>query len=112
MIESYLEGNPWLRGALVLVDARRSIEDEEHQLIEYLRSQGIPFQVVLTKSDKLSSTEVGAQRRRVADVLGLDADRRPIAFSTVKNRGAGELLDRVAGLITLGRPLEDFVRES
>ncbi len=111
MVEDYIEGNPWLRGVILLLDARRDPGEEERQMIEYLRALGTPCQLVLTKSDKLSSSKVGAQRKNLADALGLEAGSRPIAFSGPAKKGVDLLLDRIGDLITLGRPIEEFVLE-
>jgi len=111
MVESYLEGNPWLRGVLLLVDARRDLQDEERQLVEYLRTLAVPFQIVLTKCDKLSGNEWGAKRRAIAEELSLGAESRPVAFSAVKRRGVEALVDVVADMITLGRPIVDVAKE-
>lgn len=60
LVEGYVEGRAALRFFLVLVDARRQIEDEERQLLEWLVHLGVPHQLVVTKVDKLSAAERGA----------------------------------------------------
>ena len=39
---------------VILMDARRGIEDEERQLYEWLGTENVPAQIVFTKVDKLS----------------------------------------------------------
>jgi len=60
LVEGYLTTRPTLRGVAVLVDARRGLEAEEGELLEFLRSVGRPAAVVATKLDKLGKTEARA----------------------------------------------------
>jgi GTP-binding protein len=64
LIESYTRTRRTLALFVILVDARRGVEDEERQLYEWLGSEGVPAQIVFTKIDKLSATERGALRAR------------------------------------------------
>lgn len=59
LIESYTERRRTLALFVVLVDARRGLQSEELQLIEWLEVLGVPTQVVLTKVDKLTAGERG-----------------------------------------------------
>jgi GTP-binding protein len=70
LVEGYVEGRATLRLFVVLVDARRGIEEEERQLLEWLRSLGTPYHVVVTKSDKLRASERGSLRDRTRAALG------------------------------------------
>jgi GTP-binding protein len=60
LIEGYVEGRETLRLFLTLVDARRALEGEEAQLIEWLAALGVPHRLVVTKIDKVSAGERGA----------------------------------------------------
>ena len=55
MIEGYVQGRPTLALFLTLVDARREVEAEELQLIEWLGTIGVPHRLVVTKVDKLGA---------------------------------------------------------
>jgi GTP-binding protein len=65
MVEGYLKDRPTLVLALVLVDARRGLADEEMQVLEWLRGVQVPCYLVVTKSDKLGASERGLLRQRV-----------------------------------------------
>src|SRR5580692_9902574 len=63
MIEGYLRGRTGLRAVVLLVDVRRGVEEEERQLIDFLRQPRLvsdprPLEVILvaTKLDKLSAS--------------------------------------------------------
>jgi GTP-binding protein len=111
LVESYLEGNPWLRGVMLLIDARRNLGDEERQLMGYLRTLAVPYQIVLTKCDKLSGNEWSAKRRAIAEELSLPHEARPIPFSALKKKGMDPCLDRIGEMITLGRPIVDVAAD-
>jgi ribosome biogenesis GTP-binding protein YsxC/EngB len=70
LIEGYTRGRPTLALFVVLVDARRGIEDEERQLYEWLGSENVPAQIVFTKVDKLSASERGLLRERTRQMFG------------------------------------------
>jgi GTP-binding protein len=90
LVEGYVERRPTLKLFLVLVDARRPVEPEEAQLIEWLATVNIPAQLVITKVDKLSTAERGAVRARARAALGDAAP--PVAMVSGET---GEGVDRL-----------------
>jgi GTP-binding protein len=70
LIEGYTRKRATLALFVVLVDARRGIEDEERQLYEWLGSENVPAQIVFTKVDKLSASERGVLRARCRQLFG------------------------------------------
>ncbi len=74
LVEAYLERGEVLRAVLVLVDARRSGEEEEAELLGYLAAAGVPAQVVLTKADKLAKAKRKPAAAAVRRALGLPRD--------------------------------------
>jgi len=70
LIEGYTRGRATLALFVVLVDARRGVEDEERQLYEWLGSENVPAQIVFTKVDKLSASERGVLRERTRQMFG------------------------------------------
>ena len=72
LVESYLTHNRGeLRGALVLVDARRGVEDDERNLARFLASERIEARVALTKCDKLGRAELARARQALCQSLEL-----------------------------------------
>jgi GTP-binding protein len=90
LIEGYTRKRATLALFVVLVDARRGIEDEERQLYEWLGSENVPAQIVFTKIDKLSASERGLLRARCRELFGA---RRigPLLVSGETGEGIGEL---------------------
>lgn len=57
MISAYLTGRPNLVGVLLVMDSRRSWDEEEEQMRAFASEYGFHIAVVLTKSDKLNQSE-------------------------------------------------------
>lgn len=77
LVETYMTQSQTLRLCLVLVDARRGLQEEEAQLIEWLESLAIPHRIVTTKIDKLTAGERGLLKNkfpRALPVSGLTGD--------------------------------------
>jgi GTP-binding protein len=90
LIEGYLSTRVTLRALVLLVDVRRGIEEEERELLEFVRSTSktahrpdLPTIVVATKVDKLS---VSARKPRVARIAK-ELGGRVIGFSATSGEG-------------------------
>ena len=57
MISAYISGRPNLVGVLLVMDCRRSWDEEEEQMRAFASDYGLQIAVVLTKSDKLNQSE-------------------------------------------------------
>jgi GTP-binding protein len=89
LVEGYVEGRASLRLFLILVDARRDegLAPEEAQLIEWLGTLGVPYRLVITKTDKLSAAERGAAGARLRGTAG----KPPLMVSGVTGDGVAHL---------------------
>jgi GTP-binding protein len=91
LVESYLRGSrPPLRGALLLIDARRAFSDDERDLLRWLATERIPARIVLTKADKLTRRELAASQARLLRAAALPADAAA-AVSAKTGAGIGAL---------------------
>jgi len=104
MIEGYLMRRTGLRAVALLVDVRRGVEEEEQQLIDFMRqprqvSDPKPVEVILvaTKIDKLSASA----RKPALEGLKKNAGSRAIGFSVETGDGREELWARIR-FATLG----------
>jgi GTP-binding protein len=70
MVETYVRRREALRGFVLLVDARRGVDDRDLELLELASARDVPSLLVATKADKLSAPERGLVRRRVAEAVG------------------------------------------
>lgn len=96
-IETYLGERVTLRAVALLVDARRGLEDEELQMIDFMKSVASKAQrpetgviLVATKIDKIPSSQRAAALAKLSrDVKGV------IGFSAVTGDGVNELWRRI-----------------
>lgn len=87
-IEDYLKRRASLRVVVVLVDARRGVEDEELQLIGWLRTIHRPFVIGATKVDKVPR----AERARCLAAIRAVAKAPVVATSGETGDGREDLL--------------------
>ncbi|PRY21141.1 GTP-binding protein [Aliiruegeria haliotis] len=89
LLKSYLSGRPTLRRAFVLIDARHGIKEVDDEILTLLDTSAVPFQVVLTKSDKVKAGEL----QKVLDQVRGKLQRHPAAFPelvvTSSEKGGG-----------------------
>jgi GTP-binding protein len=91
LITAYLETRKNLKCVVVIVDLRHELKIVDLQLVDWLRSVGVPFLLVYTKADKLSAN----QRSKNAAVLdagfGVTKSDR-LMFSAKTGMGRDNLL--------------------
>lgn len=102
-IESYLTGRPSLRVALLLLDVRRALNDEDREVHAWLAEALAPPRatwVVLTKADKLTKAQHKPAVAQIVATLELPSDR---VFLTSASSGLGieGLRARLFGLAAL-----------
>jgi GTP-binding protein len=66
MMEGYLDGNENLKGALLLVDGRRLLGEDERSLLKLLKEEKVPCILVYTKCDLLKQSELAKARKEAA----------------------------------------------
>jgi GTP-binding protein len=106
MIEGYLMTRAGLRAVVLLVDVRRGVEEEEQQLVDFLRqprqvSEPKPVEVVLvaTKIDKLALSA----RKPAIEAIKKASGVRPIGFSSETGDGREELWGRLRHAVLGGK---------
>lgn len=72
MVETYLKDRAGLRVVVVILDIRRTPNEADRDLIDWLAYYGIPEIVVLTKGDKLKRGKRTIQWKRIAEDLGIE----------------------------------------
>ena len=96
MVDGYIEGREGLRGAIVILDARRTFGETEENLYDWLNGFGFPVVTVLTKTDKLKRGEVAEAARAYRKNPRAP---HPVLFSAVTGEGRTELLKRIGEVI-------------
>jgi GTP-binding protein len=67
LILAYLRGRPLLRRAVLLIDARRGLMPADVEVMSLMDRAALSYQIVLTKADKLSATELTKVHKAVHD---------------------------------------------
>ncbi len=109
LIQTYLRKRNNLALLVLLIDCRHALSPLDRAMCEWMAARGAPYQLVLTKTDKLSNNQLATQRRALAAELGAPQDAF-VVYSTLKERGREELLKAIAGRLdapdgATGRPL-------
>ena len=91
MIEGYLRKRVGIVLAVVIVDIRRGIAEEDAMLLEFLDSLNHPTLVVATKLDKLPK----AQRKLAVAALVKESGRNITGFSAETGEGLEQLRARL-----------------
>lgn len=100
LLKKYLSGRPTLRRAFTLIDSRHGVKDVDHEIMQLLDRAAVPFQVVLTKADKIGAQTLQETIAQVEDAL----QKHPAAFpelivtSSEKGLGIATLRTIIAGL--------------
>jgi GTP-binding protein len=100
LLKAYLAGRPTLRRAFVLIDARHGIKSVDDEILTLLDKAAVPFQVVLTKADKVKA----ADRDGILDQVRAKLQPHPAAYpelvvtSSEKGTGLEVLRAIIAGL--------------
>ncbi len=100
LVESYLEGRPALRAAMLLQDLRRDFSDDETLLLDWLAERHVPSIVVLTKVDKLKPMR---RKARIA-ALKKELDAPAQAFLPTSSQSGD-------GIDNLWRQIHDMTRD-
>jgi GTP-binding protein len=58
LIRDYMQGRRQLRRVFILIDARHGVKELDKEIFSMLDKAGVNYQIVLTKIDKISKTEL------------------------------------------------------
>ena len=84
LLRAYLKGRVGLRRALVLVDSRHGLKPSDREVMTLLDDAAVPYQVVLTKVDKITQPAMTATVAETEAVL----KRHPAAYPAVRTTSA------------------------
>ena len=93
-IRKYLSGSEHLRLVCQLIDIRHKPLDSDIDCYHWLMGCGVPVQLILTKSDKVSKNVAASQKALFKRELGLD-DERIMTYTSSQHTARGELIARI-----------------
>lgn len=98
LIDGYFQAERDLRLVVQLVDMRHPATADDRMMIDYLTESGIPFIIVLTKSDKLNKTERAARLSALEEEFAQYEGLTVLPFSAVNGENAEELRRLIASV--------------
>ncbi len=101
LVRLYLKGRVTLRHVLLLIDGRHGVKPKDHEIMEMLDRAAVPYQIVLTKADKVSAVEIERTLAATEAALLKHPAARPDALVTSSEKGLGieELRELIATLV-------------
>ena len=111
MIQGYILNRQQMTCLFLLIDGRHKPQQNDMDFMRWLGEDGVPFCIVFTKLDKLSSSAAKASTAAYCAQLLEEWEELPPVFrtSSVDKRGRNELLDYIGQLCRL--PLEESSAE-
>lgn len=100
LIEGFLRERPGLRGAIVIIDIRRGVQEDDLQLLEFLDSIEVTPILVATKTDKLPASK----RKLAVETLRRELGRPVTGYSSVTGDGREALWKRILSVSSIDRP--------
>src|ERR1700743_1152330 len=101
LIKLYLKGRVTLRHVLLLIDGRHGVKPNDHEIMTLLDRAAVPYQIVLTKADKIGAAQ--AQKVIAATEAALlkhpAARTRAMLTSAEKGTGVAELRELILTLV-------------
>jgi len=89
LLGDFLLHNRQIKLVLVLIDSRHPELDSDRYSIDWLRHNGIPFVIILTKRDKLSNNQFSQVREKINSLF---PETDIIPFSAKDKRGREEIV--------------------
>jgi GTP-binding protein len=89
LIRAYLSGRPTLRRVFLLIDSRHGIKPPDREIMEMLDATAVPYQVILTKGDKIKPHELDAVKAATEKELSSHPAAFPFVLATSSEKGWG-----------------------
>jgi GTP-binding protein len=89
LLKDYLRGRVPLRRVCVLIDSRHGIKENDAEILKLLDESAVPYQVVLTKSDKIKASELQQCLEATAKALVKHPAAHPQVLVTSAEKGHG-----------------------
>lgn len=102
MISSYILQREQLVNVFLLIDIRHEPQQIDREFMDWLGENGVPFSIVFTKADKLSTTKAHQNVQDYMNALLDTWEELPPHFitSSEKRQGKEELLDYIDSILT------------
>lgn len=101
LVRAYLSGRPTLRRVFLLIDSRHGLKPPDREIMEMLDATAVPYQIVLTKGDKINEPSLDAVRFETEKGIAGHPAAFPTVLATSSEKGFGlaELRATIAALL-------------
>jgi GTP-binding protein len=89
LVNDFLRGRPVLRRAIVLIDSRHGIKPVDTEIMDMLDTAAVNYQVVLTKTDKVKTTDLAQVVERTTAEAAKHPAAHPSLIATSSETGLG-----------------------
>ncbi len=89
LIYDYLVGRPTLKRVFVLIDSRHGLKDNDKAMMQMLDKCAVSYQVVLTKTDKISKSAQDILAMKVTEALRKHGAAHPFVHQTSSEKKLG-----------------------
>jgi GTP-binding protein len=89
LVNDYLRGRAELKRALVLIDSRHGLKEVDREVMRMLDEAAVSYHLVLTKSDKVKPSALGALYETTAVEAAKHPAAHPRIFTTSSETGSG-----------------------
>ncbi len=89
VLKAYLKGRPNLRRVFLLVDSRHGIKTEDLEIMKMLDAAAVVYQIILTKTDKVSATDLLKVQQNTEEMLKKHAAALPDIIVTSSEKKIG-----------------------
>ena len=102
MMQDYLRTRQQLVAVIQLVDSRHAPSREDHEMVQWLRGEQLPFCLVATKIDKLGQSKRAPALRAIAGALELPGTQPLLPYSSETGEGRDALLAWIEQALAAG----------
>lgn len=82
LMEGYFSSGRNIFHVFQLIDMRHMPSEDDLSMIDFLHGSGVPFSIVLTKSDKLNKTEFADSLQKITDLIKSNYGDKEIIVSS------------------------------
>ena len=102
VIKDYITGSEDLACLFVLIDSRHDIGHIDIDFISELGEHGIPFAIIMTKTDKQGPNVLAERLQRNAAILSEQWEQLPVVLcsSSQTKKGKEEILSYINSILT------------
>lgn len=99
MIDRYLNGSDSLRAVCLLLDIRRTPNEDDSVMYEWMVNAGFEPILIVTKSDKIKRSQVKKSILNIKNALRITGETNVFLFSALTKSGREEILNKIDEVI-------------